>query len=101
MKIVIPVRFGFVNVFEPRAMSAGDAPKYGCALLIPKTDKATIKIVNDAIKEAYTLDKATKLKNKPLSSIDTTFKDGDELDEVWEGFEGHMSLPTPLSFSLE
>jgi len=37
------VRFSYVNVFEPRAMQEGGDKKYSVLLLIPKTDKVTIK----------------------------------------------------------
>ena len=46
------VRFSYVHVFEPTAMNEGDTKKYSVAILIPKTDKVTVKAIKDAIQSA-------------------------------------------------
>lgn len=43
------VRFSYVNVFAPVAQDEGKAPKYSVALIIPKTDIATISRINHAV----------------------------------------------------
>lgn len=39
------VRFSYVTVFEPKALSETDTPKYSVSILIPKTDVAQIERV--------------------------------------------------------
>ena len=57
------VRFCYVNVFEPTAMSDGDTPKYNVCILIPKSDTKTIEKIKKAIEAAKQAGKA-KLANK-------------------------------------
>ena len=47
-----PVRFSFVQVWEPKAMDEGSAPKYGIQVIIPKSDTQTIAAVEKAIAAA-------------------------------------------------
>ena len=47
------VRLSYVNLITPRASQQGGEPKYSVALLIPKTDTATIANINASIKAAY------------------------------------------------
>ena len=46
-----PVRLSYVHLNEPRKNDNGEE-KYGAVLLIPKTDTATVKQINDAIAAA-------------------------------------------------
>lgn len=46
------VRFSYCNIFEPKASPNGGEPKYSVALLIPKSDTATVQKIMAAIKEA-------------------------------------------------
>jgi len=46
------VRFSFCNIWEAKASQDGGDAKYSITLLIPKNDTATLKKINDAIKEA-------------------------------------------------
>lgn len=52
------VRFCYVNVFEPTAMSENDIPKYNICILIPKDDKVTLDKINKAIEAAKEVGKA-------------------------------------------
>lgn len=54
------VRASYVNIFTPRAVNPGDDPKYGMALIIPKSDKATIDALRVAEAAAYELGVTTK-----------------------------------------
>lgn len=45
------VRFSYVNIFEPKAIDGAEA-KYSVKLLIPKSDKATLAKIQEAIAEA-------------------------------------------------
>ncbi len=47
------VRLSYANLTAPRANLQGGDPKYGVTLLIPKTDTATIRDIEQSIKAAY------------------------------------------------
>lgn len=73
-------RFSYCNVREPRSINGG-TPRYGTSLLIPKTDRVTVKALHDAVKAAYEKGK-DKLKNKngtvpPMEAIKLPIRDGD------------------------
>lgn len=46
------VRLSYVNIFEAKAPQGGGDPKYSVTLLIPKSDKATLDKIKEAIQEA-------------------------------------------------
>lgn len=73
------VRLSYANIFEARSVNGGD-PKYSASLIIPKSDKTTIKKINDAVDKAIELG-AAKLdpKNgKPKKSmLKLPLRDGD------------------------
>lgn len=83
------VRFGYVNVFAPRA-SEGNDPKYSVQLLIPKTDTIAKKMIDEAI-QAAAQNGASKFKNgkvpanlkTPLRDGDKEFPDDDNYDGMW------------------
>ena len=83
------VRFSYLNVFEPRAMSPGDEPKYSTAILIPKKDKATLAKIEAAVKAAFELGKT---KHKLLPNCKTPLHDGDEEKPDDENYAGMMYL---------
>ena len=67
------VRLSYVNVFE-----TNDKGKYSVAILIPKTDKATLDKVKAAIEAVKTDAKsATTWGSKFLASFKTPLRDGD------------------------
>jgi hypothetical protein len=67
------VRLSYVNVFE-----TNDKGKYSVAILIPKTDKATLDKVKAAIEAVKTDPKsATTWGSKFLASFKTPLRDGD------------------------
>ena len=45
-------RLSYVTIFEPRASEDGGEPKYSIAILIPKSDTATVNKIKAAIAEA-------------------------------------------------
>lgn len=47
-----PVRFSFVQVWEPKAMEEGGAPKYSVQVVIPKTNTQLIEACKKAIETA-------------------------------------------------
>lgn len=47
------VRLSYVNdLFTPRSQEEGKSPKYGCTLLVPKSDTATLNAMQENIIEA-------------------------------------------------
>lgn len=70
------VRLSYANLHEPKSID-GSEPKYSVAIIIPKSDKATIKAINEAIEEAKELGKA-KWNGKIPASLKTPLRDGDE-----------------------
>ena len=74
--------FSYLNVLEPRAAAAGAEAKYSASLIIPKSDKVTIKKIKEAIRIAYEEGEA-KLRGNgntvpPLDKIHNPLRDGDE-----------------------
>lgn len=73
-------RWSYANVWEPKSIQ-GSEPKYSVSLIIPKSDKVTLKKIKDAIEAAYKEGEA-RLKGKgktvpPLNAIKTPLRDGD------------------------
>lgn len=85
------VRFSYVHVFEPAAVSGGsDDKKYSVSLIIPKSDKTTLKKIENAIEEAKKVGVA-KWGGKMPKSLKLPLRDGDlERDE--ECYENSMFL---------
>ena len=94
------VRFSFVNVFEPRAFGENQTPKYSVMLLIPKSDVATIKKCQDAIKAAAQKGMAKHFNGKLPPVIKSTLKDADvdtdqdgvTFAEKWDYTAGHYII---------
>ena len=74
------VRFSYVSVFEAKAMNEGETPKYGLCILIPKSDTATLKKINEAIAAAKEQGKATiaDKNGRVPANLKTPLRDGDE-----------------------
>lgn len=86
-------RFSYVNIFRSRSFSQGQDAKYSICLLIPKTDKATIQKIKDAINEAIDEGIASKWGGKKPGSLKLPLRDGDaeRADEAPE-YEGMYFL---------
>lgn len=81
------VRFSFVNVFQP-----DEKGSYSLLLLIPKTDKETVKKIKDSIEAFKTDPKAVNIwGSKFLASFKTPMRDGDtDRDtEKYPEYKGH------------
>lgn len=91
------VRLSYAWLLQPRVEENEDGTersKYGCTLLIPKTDKVTIAKINKAIEAAKEVGKKNKWGGKIPKALKITFRDGDEekdLDEAPE-YAGHMFM---------
>lgn len=84
------VRLSYVHLFEPNAIDGGE-PKYSCAILIPKTDKETIRKIKEATEAAKELGKAS-WGGKVPANIKTPLRDGDEERPDEEAYAGHYFL---------
>lgn len=80
-----PVRFSYANVHQPVSVNGSDL-KYSLSIIIPKSDKQTIKKVKEAIQKAVDENK-DKFGGKVPSNLKTPLRDGDvdrEEDEAYE-----------------
>lgn len=71
------VRFSYCNLFTPRAAREGAQAKYSVTLLIPKTDKATLRKINAAIEAAKAAYLARNNGKKLPANLKHTLHDGD------------------------
>lgn len=69
------VRFSYAHLWEPQAVN-GSEPKYSVSLIIPKSDKDTIKAINDAI-EIAKKDGIGKFGGKIPANLKLPLRDGD------------------------
>ena len=69
------VRFSYANVFEPKSVNGG-TPKYSVSLIIPKSDKKTLKKIKNAL-EAAKQEGVHKWGGKLPASLKTPLRDGD------------------------
>ena len=70
------VRFAYVHVFEPFAMSADQEPKYSVCLIIPKSDKETLQKIENAI-EAVKKTQVSVWGGKMPANLKSPLRDGD------------------------
>lgn len=81
------VRFSYAHVFEPRQSDNGGEPKYSVCILIPKTDKATVALVREAVAAAEEKGKTSKWGGKLPAKRGNPLRDGDE-EEKGPEYEG-------------
>ncbi|WP_029516967.1 DUF2815 family protein [Paenibacillus polymyxa] len=84
------VRLSYVHVFEPNAIDGGE-PKYSSSILIPKSDKVTLKKIKAAIAAATEAGKS-KWGGKVPGNLKTPLRDGDEEREDDPAYAGHYFL---------
>lgn len=83
------VRLSYAKLFTPATAPGSDTPKYSTAVLIDKTDKATIGKINAAIEEAKEQGKA-KWGGKIPAKLKTPLRDGDEEKPDDPNYAGKM-----------
>jgi hypothetical protein len=71
------VRLSYLHVWEPASVQDGGPKKYSASLIIPKSDKATIKAIQNAVAAATEQGKA-KWGGKIPPKIKLPLRDGDE-----------------------
>lgn len=88
------VRLSYVHVFEPYSQDGDDDGKYSCVILIPKSDKRTLRKIEAAIEVAKEAGKNTKFDGKIPPNIAITLRDGDEEGDLEKNpeYEGHMFM---------
>ncbi|WZX99688.1 DUF2815 family protein [Bacillus sp. FSL W7-1360] len=72
------VRLSYAHLFEPHAMEEGQKAKYSVTLLIPKSDKKTLKMIEEAIEAAKENGKDGVFSGKVPPLLKTPLRDGDE-----------------------
>lgn len=70
-----PVRLGYCYLNNPRKNDDGTDGKYGSMLIIPKTDIATVKQINDAVEAARQAGAAKGIRN--AKNFPSPLRDGD------------------------
>lgn len=83
------VRLSYPALFEPRGFE-GQEPKYSASLVIPKSDKESLKVIKQAIENAKqkALDDGIFKGNKIPANLRTPVRDGDidrPDDDVYSG----------------
>ncbi len=86
------VRLSYTYLLTPRAQNEGDDPTYSTAILIPKTDKDTIKAIQAAITEALTDGVSKKWGGKRPGNLRNPLRDGDTDRPDDEVYAGHYFL---------
>ena len=86
------VRFSYEHVFAPHAAKAGEQEKYSLTILVDKTDKKTLKMIEAATKAAIEEGRGDKLGNKIPASLKVPLRDGDIDRPEAEECEGMMFI---------
>lgn len=92
-----PVRLSYPRLFEPVAREGSSDKKYSVLLLIPKTDKKTLKAIKKAQAEALEIGIQSKFGGKEPKGLKYTLHDGDDSDVPEQ--QGHMIMSVSSSES--
>lgn len=84
------VRLSYVHIFEPQPDDQGK-DKYSTAILIPKSDKETLRKIKAAVDAAIELGKS-KWGGKVPANLKKPLRDGDEERPDDEAYAGHYFL---------
>lgn len=90
------VRLSYAKIWHPEAREEGEKPKYSVALIIPKSDTATINLINGAIEAAKEAGKA-KWGGKIPKKLKLPLRDGDEEKEGEEYANAYFLNATSAS----
>lgn len=78
------VRFSYLHVFEPYAPNPGQEAKYSVCILIPKKDKETIALIQEACANATDQGQSSKWGGKVPKNLKMPLRDGDEEKDTEE-----------------
>lgn len=84
------VRLSYASIFQPKSIDGGDE-KYSTSILIPKSDKETLKKIKAAVDAAKEIGKG-KWGGKIPANCKTPLRDGDEERPDDEAYAGHYFL---------
>lgn len=84
------VRLSYANIWEPKENDQGQL-KYSCALLIPKSDKATLQKIKGIV-DSLKAEAMNKNKGKLPANFKLPLHDGDEEKPEDENYAGHYYL---------
>jgi (2Fe-2S) ferredoxin len=87
------VRLSYARLFKPKKNDQ-DKDVWSTVILIPKGDRATMAKLKKAAAKALELgiEKGKLRKGMSLDKAWTTLKDGDDMDEPVEAYEGHWYM---------
>lgn len=85
------VRFSYVHVFEPWSGDGTSDPKFSVAILIPKSDKATLAKIQRAVESAKHIGNK-KWGNTLPRNLKLPLRDGDEERPDQPEYVGHYFL---------
>lgn len=85
------VRLSYAHLFKPVAVDDSQEPKYSVCLLIPKSDKQTLKKIKAAV-EAAKQAGTSKWGGKIPNNLKMPLRDGDEERSDQEAYAGHYFL---------
>lgn len=77
-----PVRLSYVHVFEAYSSDPKKEPRYSCAILVPKSDRATIRAIKAAIEAAKEKGKTSVWGGRIPPGLKITFRDGDDPEQA-------------------
>lgn len=86
-EVRIPCRLSYAHVWEPRIEEDGSKGKYSAALIIPKSDTATLAKIDKAVKAAIQEGKSKLANSQGVvpKNIKLPLRDGDDHgDEAYE-----------------
>lgn len=86
------VRASYAKVYKAESMEEGQEPKFSCSFLIDKSDKATLKKIEDAIAAAKEAGRAKFGDKWAKSSLKQPLRDGAEKEESNKEYAGKMFL---------
>lgn len=92
--ITTPVRLSYTNLLTPRAQDAAkpEVLTFSTAILIPKSDKETVKALQTAIKEALDEGVSKKWNGKRPANLKNPLRDGDTERPDDEVYAGHYFI---------
>ena len=88
------VRLSYCHLFKPHAVTEGQEPKYSVCLLVPKSDKQTLRNIQAAVAAAKTAGESVlKDKNGRIpATLKTPLRDGDAERPDQPEYEGMYFL---------
>ncbi|MEI8142860.1 MAG: DUF2815 family protein [Chitinophagia bacterium] len=86
------VRLSYANLFVPTSVEEGGDKKYSVSILIPKTDKETIKKIEAAIEAAKEAGKPKWGGKIPVKGFKLPLRDGDEDRPDDDAYAGHFFI---------